>query len=255
MTHRVIQAFDTAQFLEHTRGDCSVQILAGDLNTEPGDLAYRVLLSTSQMKDAFLLKPSPFSGTHEYSYNTYTSSEVSMKKPEGIRIDYVLFREHQDTEIEIEEYELPFLDKISDLNISFSDHEAIHAKITISKKPHSAKARDVVASNRTMIQDNIKNLKECIATCNNSLKMLESHRRSYTMMAIGLGVILINIVEIDPAYGFKTAYMVLKFLLCGLTMFFVFMATLWNIMEKHGVLAGKLSMEIALENNKDILVD
>lgn len=250
MTHRVIQAFDTAQFLENTRGDCSLQILAGDLNTEPGDLAYRVLLSTSKMKDSFKHKPSAFSGTHEYAYNTYSSADLSTKKPEGIRIDYVLFREHPDVECEIEDYELPLLDKIPELNISYSDHEAIHAKISIMKKNHSTESQ---VEDKAVTQDNIKNLKECIATCNKSLKMLESHRRSYTMMAIGLGVILINIVEIDPAYGFKTAYMILKFLLCGLTLFFVFMATLWNIMEKHGVLAGKLSMEIALGHNQDAM--
>lgn len=250
MTHRVIQAFDTAQFLENTRGDCSLQVLAGDLNTEPGDLAYRVLLSTSKMKDAFQQNPSAFSGTHEYAYNTYSSGELSTKKPEGIRIDYILFREHRNVECEIEEYELPLMDKIPDLNISYSDHEAVHARINIKR---SKFAQSEVASNHSMIQENIKNLKECITTCNNSLKMLESHRRSYTMMAIGLGVLLINIVEIDPAYGFKTAYMILKFLLCGLTLFFVFMATLWNIMEKHGILAGKLSMEIALSNNEDAL--
>lgn len=250
MTHRVIQAFDTAQFLENTRGDCSLQVLAGDLNTEPGDLAYRVLLSTSKMKDSFYQKPSPYSGTHEYVYNTYTSGEISKKKPEGIRIDYVLYRAHTDIECEVEDYELPYLEKIPDLNISFSDHEAVHTKISIMKK--LAHVQDDSAD-KSMLRDNIKNLKECINTCNKSLKALQSHRRSYTMMAIGLGVILINIVEIDPAYGFKTAYMILKFLLCGLTLFFVFMATLWNIMEKHGVLAGKLSMEIALSHQEDLL--
>lgn len=40
-THRVLQAFDTAQFIEATRGDAAVQILAGDLNTKPTDLSYK----------------------------------------------------------------------------------------------------------------------------------------------------------------------------------------------------------------------
>jgi len=31
------------------------------------------------------------------------------------------------------------------------------------------------------------------------------------------------------------------------------MASLWNIMEKHGVLAGKLAMEIALANSEETL--
>lgn len=39
--HRVVQAFDTAQFIQSTRGESVLQVLAGDLNTEPGDLAYR----------------------------------------------------------------------------------------------------------------------------------------------------------------------------------------------------------------------
>lgn len=39
--HRVIQAFDTAQFIESTRSDSILQILAGDLNTEPGDIAFK----------------------------------------------------------------------------------------------------------------------------------------------------------------------------------------------------------------------
>lgn len=40
-THRVIQAFDTAQFIEATRWDSDVQILAGDLNTKPKDISYK----------------------------------------------------------------------------------------------------------------------------------------------------------------------------------------------------------------------
>lgn len=248
MTHRIIQAFDTAQFLENTRGDCSLQILAGDLNTEPGDLAYRILLSTSGMKDSFVVKPCNFSSTHEYVYNSYTDGGIS-KNTEGIRIDYILFRENKKFKCEVEEYELPFLERIPELNISYSDHEAVHSRFYLERKSSS----EIKAVDTDQLRDNIKNLKECIATCNMSLKNLDSHRRSYTLMAIGLSVLLINIVEFNPAFGFKTAYMIFKFILCGLTLFFIFMATLWNIMEKHGVLAGKLSMDIALNNNEDAL--
>jgi sphingomyelin phosphodiesterase 2 len=249
MTHRIIQAFDTAQFLENTRGDCSLQILAGDLNTEPGDLAYRILLSTSGMKDSFNIKPCNFSGTHEYIYNSYTNGGISTKA-EGIRIDYILFRENKNFRVKVEEYELPFLDKIPELNLSYSDHEAVHSRLII-QETQSELSKSAIDKN--LIQDNIKNLKECIATCNKSLKALDSHRRSYTMMAIGLSVLLINIVEFNPSFGFQTAYMIFKFILCGMTLFFIFMATLWNIMEKHGILAGKLSMDIALDNNEEAL--
>ncbi|KAJ8926431.1 hypothetical protein NQ314_021219 [Rhamnusium bicolor] len=39
--HRVLQAYDTAQFIMLTSGGADLVVLAGDLNTEPGDLAYR----------------------------------------------------------------------------------------------------------------------------------------------------------------------------------------------------------------------
>lgn len=244
MTHRIIQAFDTAQFLENTRGDCSIQILAGDLNTEPQDLAYRILLSTTAMKDSYKQKPSKHFATHENIYNSYTTGEITAK--EGIRIDYILYRGGNDFECEVENYGLPLLDKIEDHNISYSDHEAVNAKISLRKR----EKRLSTEIDKAIVLDNIKNLKECITTCNNTLKVLESHRRSYSMMAIGLIVILINILEITPAYGFKTIYLIVKFLIVGLTFFFIFMASLWNTMEKNGILAGKLAMELALETSE-----
>jgi sphingomyelin phosphodiesterase 2 len=250
MTHRIIQAFDTAQFLETTRGECSLQILAGDLNTEPQDLAYRVLLSTAGMKDAYEQKPTKFFATHEYKNNTYASKDPANTKA-GIRIDYVLYRSGSDYDCEVEEYNLPLLDMIPDHNISYSDHEAVHTRISFKRKEKRS-SREI---DRTALTDNIKNLKECITTCKNSLKALESHRRSYSMMAIGLVVILINILEISPAYGFKTIYFIVKFLIVGMTIFFAFMASLWNVMEKHGILSGKLAMEIALKRDEAVLTE
>lgn len=251
MTHRIIQAYDTAQFLENTRGDCSLQILAGDLNIEPESLAYRLLLSTSGMKDSYMQQSTPssssFYATNEYVKNSYTSPSVaSLNEKEGIRIDYVLFRDGRDFHWEVEKYDLPLLDKIPELDLSYSDHEAVHVKIKIIEKSEGVPSNN----DKDLIAKNIKDLKESIHTCNKSLKVLESHRRSYVMLAIGLIVILINVVEISPGYGLSTIYMLVKFLLCGLTIFFIFMASLWNTMEKHGILSGKISMEIALSNNE-----
>lgn len=43
-------------------------------------------------------------------------------------------------------------------------------------------------------------------------------------------------------------FTVLRVIVSGLVLFFVFMATLWNSMEANGILAGKLAMEISLRN-------
>lgn len=247
MTHRIIQAFDTAQFLENTRSECCLQILAGDLNTEPMDLAYRVLLSTSGLKDAFLKKPIEHFATHETLNNTYTGANAK-----GIRIDYILYRATDNYKCEVEKYDLPFIDKIPELNISYSDHEAVLTRFKISPKPADevAEIHDI-----SIITDHITNLEECIAQCNHSLKHLDSHRKSYSVMAIGMSILLINIVEFDPSYGFKTAYMIMKFILCGFILFFIFMASLWNMMERRAVLSGKLSMENALTHHYQLAIN
>lgn len=89
--HRVVQAFDTAQFIETTRGNSVLQVLAGDLNTEPGDLAYRALLVTSKLRETCNDLMTDI-GTNECRHNTYTSEQSKKLIPNGKRIDYILFR-------------------------------------------------------------------------------------------------------------------------------------------------------------------
>lgn len=71
--HRVVQAFDTAQFVRSTRSDACVQVLAADLNTQPGDLAHRLLLMTSGLRETYNEKEhEDYYGTNECAHNSYT---------------------------------------------------------------------------------------------------------------------------------------------------------------------------------------
>lgn len=155
------------------------------------------------------------------------------------------------------EHVLPFPNKIRDHNLSLSDHEAVLARIKLIRKhvyasdttisgSIEAQSCDDFEPHSSSYTESVKNLKESIALCNSSLQTLMSHRNHYTMMAIGVIVILINIVEVQAPFGFQYAYLLLKFLLCGLALFFVFMASLWNVSERNGIMSGKLAMEIAL---------
>ncbi|XP_055542294.1 putative neutral sphingomyelinase [Wyeomyia smithii] len=265
MAHRVIQAYDTAQFIESTRGTAVVQILAGDLNTEPGDLAYRVLQTTSKLTDSVdrTMYVSFLLGTNEIGKNTYTDPELARKNPQGKRIDYIMYRFADHYEGQLLEHHLPLPERIPGKDISYSDHEAVYVKI-ILKKASSSTIQNLIAcsGNRQdhsdgaeqceSDQETVLALRESIVICNESLKQLESHKRSYTLMAIAVIIVLLNTLELDAPYGLKTAYLLLRFLLCGFIIFFVFMATIWNVMEKHAILAGKLSMEIALKGLNDV---
>lgn len=96
--HRVVQAFDTAQFIQTTRDDSVLQVLAGDLNTEPGDLAYRILLVASGLQETYHTDHGDI-GTNECAQNYYTPADVKRKLPKGKRIDYILYRSGANHEV------------------------------------------------------------------------------------------------------------------------------------------------------------
>jgi sphingomyelin phosphodiesterase 2 len=54
MAHRVLQAFDMSQFISMTSANADIVILGGDLNTEPGDLSYRIICYNAQLQDSYL---------------------------------------------------------------------------------------------------------------------------------------------------------------------------------------------------------
>ena len=53
-THRVSQAFDTAQLIDYTACGADLCILGGDLNTQSTDLPYKLLCQVAQLRDCFL---------------------------------------------------------------------------------------------------------------------------------------------------------------------------------------------------------
>uniref|UniRef100_A0A1B0DRC6 sphingomyelin phosphodiesterase n=1 Tax=Phlebotomus papatasi TaxID=29031 RepID=A0A1B0DRC6_PHLPP len=259
MAHRVIQAFDTAQFIQQTRNDNIVQILAGDLNTEPGDLAYRVLLSTSELRDAY--QKTAQHGTNECPLNPYTCEESRQSIPEGKRIDYILYRVGGGSRATRIEY------KVLTPEQCFSDHEAVHAKLEIvppklsreSSLEHingdDAEISELDATcpsdkspTDSQIPCHLTSLTEGIQICEDSLKQLNSDRKFYLWISFAIIITLIMFSDFEAPYGFRMAYLVARILLTFLTAFFLFMGTLWNVIERHGILAGKLEMEIALRN-------
>lgn len=66
--------------------------MAGDLNTEPGDLAYRILIVASGLRETFNETDHGDTGTNECGSNSYTPASMKEAAPNGKRIDYILFR-------------------------------------------------------------------------------------------------------------------------------------------------------------------
>ncbi|XP_068142809.1 putative neutral sphingomyelinase [Drosophila tropicalis] len=284
-THRVIQAFDTAQFIEATRGNSVLQILAGDLNTQPQDISYKVLLYTSKMLDSCA---SDVFRTNECERNSYTSAKSLSKNPRGIRIDHIFVRGADHINAEILEYSLPFPERVPGQKFSYSDHEAVLAKIKLTRAsndeatatvdedvPSITQQRGGSGDAPCNLEANPSNgsingpavdenascsattsqpaartaaLHEALALCDASLLQLNTDRILYYSAATFLFVLLILLVEFTAPIGMRTIFLLLKFIVFGVILFCIFMASIWNYMERNGVLQGKKSMEVMLQH-------
>jgi sphingomyelin phosphodiesterase 2 len=53
LSHRLVQAYELSQFVRHTSVSADLSILMGDLNLEPVDLGYRLVLANAALSDAW----------------------------------------------------------------------------------------------------------------------------------------------------------------------------------------------------------
>ena len=54
LSHRVIQALEMSQFIKHTAETCDAVIVGGDLNLQPDDLGCKLIMTNSNLSDAWL---------------------------------------------------------------------------------------------------------------------------------------------------------------------------------------------------------
>lgn len=64
-------------------------------------------------------------------------------------------------------------------------------------------------------------------------------------MAILLIIPLFFLIDLYPPFGMGMVFLVAKMLCSGIVIFFIFMATMWNSIERNGILSAKNSMEMA----------
>ncbi|XP_076311464.1 neutral sphingomyelinase isoform X2 [Tachypleus tridentatus] len=106
LAHRIAQAFEFSQFVQLTSETADLTIMAGDFNTEPEDLPYRIILNNTDSQDTFLMQPTISDSkvciaTCGHPRNTYTSKQELSDAPQGIRIDYVFLKHGKVEEPEV----------------------------------------------------------------------------------------------------------------------------------------------------------
>ncbi|XP_034952401.1 putative neutral sphingomyelinase [Chelonus insularis] len=235
--HRVLQAFDMAQFIRMTERGADAVILGGDLNTSPNDLAYRIICGVAGLADACSTINNDI-GTNECANNSYTPQRVARKFPQGKRIDHILYLGSQNYKVEVISCQQPFPKRIPNKNFSYSDHEAVVAELKITKGFYQTIECDV----RTEI-------KEALSICEASLKNVRRQRIWYVIANIILIVPLMYSMGIDSSFttlGYLIGLNILRLVITAVLCYSIFMSTIWSSVEQNALKAGNLAMEVHL---------
>ncbi|XP_011157729.1 putative neutral sphingomyelinase isoform X2 [Solenopsis invicta] len=249
MAHRVLQAFDTAQFVKMTSGGADAIILAGDLNTEPQDLAYKIIQGVSGLVDTCPNSASHI-GTNECANNSYTSSKLAQTKPDGKRIDHIMYLGSKTVKVEVTNFQHPWLNRVPYKNFSYSDHEAVMATLKFINDKHVTNNLDITDS-----------LKEAIVICENALKSVQRQRFWYGLSAFILIIPLILSIRsiwlncMNMSLAVDISLNIVCILLTAIFCYTLFMSSLWNSVEKNALKAGHSAIEIYMNtqmNNDQI---
>ncbi|KAL0273040.1 UNVERIFIED_CONTAM: hypothetical protein PYX00_005815 [Menopon gallinae] len=256
LSHRLLQAFDTSQFVKLTSGDCDIAILAGDLNTEPHDLAIKILNQNAHLVDSFYAaqeKSPTCIGTNESSRNSYSPAKELKRQPGGKRIDYILYKKSRKFDVEVEQYQFPLPDRVPGCSFSYSDHEAIEVKLNcIPVVGSSAVTSDMPDAELH------STLEQAIEVCNDSLQKLKTSQRTYISLAVVFALFLFVSLfvelffNISQDFGVSYTLTVISFNILKTTItlaftFFMMMGILWCRSERSAILTGKFSMMLILK--------
>ncbi|NXX28189.1 NSMA phosphodiesterase, partial [Nicator chloris] len=162
LPHRLVQAWELAQFIRHTSKAADVVLLGGDLNMHPEDVGIRLLRGWTGLRDAFA-EASRFEGCKNgctlVPDNCFTDKSELLPFPLGIRIDYILYKAISSFTVKCEELKTT-TGPAPGTDIPFSDHEAVMATLHIQRQGQPAGATlgtadlalaDVVTEARTEV--------------------------------------------------------------------------------------------------------
>ncbi|XP_077046615.1 sphingomyelin phosphodiesterase 2 isoform X1 [Agelaius phoeniceus] len=142
LPHRLVQAWELAQFIRHTSKAADVVLLGGDLNMHPEDVGIRLLRGWTGLQDAFA-EAMHFEGCKNgctlVPDNCFTDKSELLPFPLGIRIDYILYKAISSFTVKCEELKTT-TGRAPGVDIPFSDHEAVMATLHIQRQGQPAGA-------------------------------------------------------------------------------------------------------------------
>lgn len=203
---------------------------------------FRILSTVSGLVDSF-----PEDGPSRNLDETCWSSKNSYRPPinivkniPGERLDFIFYHPGSRMQVEVKDYGHPLPDRVPNQSFSYSDHEAVASTLLITKQ------KNISSFNNSEEKKCV--LEDCVGILNKALHMLKfQHRIFYYISAVVLLAMLILSCTFDSSVGRSVIFNILRIIVVILFTYCLLMATIWNRIEKHAILAGKLAIELSLK--------
>ncbi|XP_071452487.1 putative neutral sphingomyelinase [Hetaerina americana] len=252
LAHRVSQAFDTAQFVYITSAHADVVIITGDFNTVPGELCFKILEQHADLMDSFaiatMVNNDGGMGTSDCLRNSYACSKLVRAHPKGKRIDHILFRTSPGFQVRVSSYSLPFPNRVEGHDFSYSDHEAVSASLIVAPPASEELIKYTSVPMARKKREELETLEEARSVVYKALSVLNGDRKTYAMASAFLFIFLVASVGDFGLDGslILVIIMILRGFAVLLFVFNVFMATIWNSLEKNALLAVHEALKVVL---------
>ncbi|KAH9641872.1 hypothetical protein HF086_011622 [Spodoptera exigua] len=215
LAHRMLQAYSTAEFVNLTAAPADISILAGDLNTGPGDLSFKIVTQLPPLVDPFTEDP-----TKPKTFGTCDSANNSYSDP---------------NQAEVIKFGNPLPDRVPGKDFSYSDHNAVSVELLV--KPVDNKS----AEKQTNIGDTFDDTAtQAIKVCEEAMNNLSKSKTLY--LTVG-GLILMFLIGTVGYWPNSIIYDVIKLFITGLCFYYLIMGSLWHRIEMNSLKAGLTALE------------
>ena len=263
LSHRIVHSVESAQWIKLSSSSADLTIYAGDFNTEPSEVPYQILRHVAPLTDAWVEANGAEGGeTSETPGNCYTARSALKSCPLGKRIDYIMFSPGPNVSAETMSCVLPLQERIPGKTISFSDHEAVAAKLRIKRNTESpgVTSRDYV---RLQSMKDLNSKLECVDKAQEILRAsLKSvgYRRTFYLLGAALCFLLL-ILAFVPYMEYRQ-YVVLdvflfivRLVLVVVTVYLFLMSVLFFRKESHALRGTLASLEVITERGREGILD
>ena len=252
---------ESAQWIKLSSSSADLTVYAGDFNTEPCDVPYKIVKYVTPLTDAWVEANGPEGGeTSETPGNSYTAKSALKECPGGRRIDYIMYRPGPNVTAETAYCTLPLQDRVPGKRISYSDHEGVTAKLVLRRTGGSVTGRDYA---RLQSRMNMGNKLDCVDQAKDilrvSIKEVRYSRIMYLIGSLACLVLLIfafipyDLVSFGAYLGLDIALFLLRlvFIVSGTYLFL--MSVLFFRRESHALRGTLASLDIITERGMEEL--